>query len=141
MAAVKKLFLLRDVEDYDYSTGDHVEALAEPRDNEKMVEAFLKEAITAAGFSPRKKPENDTFSLVTRVFIKDLGGKFFLECCNDYSEAGADGVEDKIEIKSFFLGCDDYWCDLDTGMVEYKKFEEIVEKHLVGGQPGRSERV
>ena len=125
-----KLFLKRDIYHYDYASGDGEEhdALCTSKDNQKTVAAYLKDAITASGFAPRVRVSRGFYDNVTKVYIKDLGGKFYISCIDDFTEAGGDGADDQVEVTEFQLGCDDFRASLEGGDVVYRKFEQIVDR-------------
>ncbi len=123
--------LKRDEEKYNWdAAGSSDPPLASAKDNQKTVADFVKRAITAAGFTPRVKVDREYYAPYVKVYIKDLGGKFFIKCADSFSEAGGLEEEDDVEVDNFELGCSDYRCTLqnDEGEVSYRSFDSIVEK-------------
>lgn len=126
----EKLLLLRDEEKYDWDSGTNEPELASAKDNQRTVADFVKRAIVAAGFTPRVKVDRDYYDPYSKVYIKDLGGKFYIRCTDSFSEAGGDLDDSEVEVDSFELGCSDYRCALEEGdgEVVYRSFDAIVEK-------------
>lgn len=126
----EKLTLKRDISKYNWDDGNTSPALATAKENQKTVADFLKRAITNAGFSPRVKVERSYYDSYTKVYIKDLGGKFCIKCVDIFTEAGGFEGVDGVYVEKFELSCSDYRASLQDGdeTCIYGSYDDIVNR-------------
>lgn len=129
MTNTKKLYLDRDTEVYNSKTGNYEDAFGSEAENTKRAQDFLVEAIEEAGFEVKKRSKN--YGESAQVFIKDFGGKFYLEVMpySDHSEYAPYGVapKDKVLVKEFHIGCTDYKCNDSINDIVYTTYAQITK--------------
>lgn len=123
----KKLMIFRTEGRYDDDKDENDAAPGTATKNRKLVGDFIREAIHEAGFTTKKQfgKSDDYYSPTVRVFIKEFGGKCYIEAEYDYEDMGGRTDKDEVEVDLFTLQTTDY--DVDLG-VEYKKYSDIVKK-------------
>ncbi len=126
----EKLTLKRDKSRYEWETGRSLPALATAKENQKTVADFIKRAISRAGFSARVKVEREYYENFSNVYIKDLGGKFYIKCADSFSDVGGYDGMDSVDVNKLQLCCSDYRSSLEEDDEEciYRNFDDIVNR-------------